>query len=344
MKTTQFWPWDMGGIRRRCSSGKCALNLIAATLSVLTVSCGRQVTVSAMADTNVVNGVHLSEYQRVAYWNSLLQQHPDLPSKVKRAAEMEGIVETRQSDITGTKITIHSYLGAVTVSAESISAIVTDLDNSSLLKLLAYWQTISARARELGILTTTPKADMPRVVVLGRDGRIDIQGPRGSESQTIDVYHEFLTGQANIAVHSFGEKGSDAVASILDYYRRVNQNRGPPHADVKAGKYDRPPPDVMPVVVIGKLKELNIQGPADFSTQKVTFEEYVNSFTEMKTTQEVVEFAKAGERAFHMTAAAVTAAAIAVAAAKKQSESSRPSGGYRPSGGPRRGGGARPGR
>lgn len=343
-----------------CSSGD-NLELKKPKLFVITLALGALATLSSMSgcskenalaetDTNILNGVHISEYRRIGFWSGVLQKYPDLPEKVKRIVE-EQPSKQYQSDVNGAKVVVHSYVGPISVSAGNISAIITDLDEKSLKNLLAYWQTIPQRARELGIFPNTTRTAQPRVIVLGREGKVEIKGPVGSEIQIVDVYPESLTGQTVFEVHSFGSKGEVAIASLLEHFQRANQKRGPPFADIKAGHHDIPPPEEVPIVIVGKLKELTVEGGAGSSKQVVTFDEYVNACSQTELSKEVVEFAKAGESTFRSKIAPIaTAVAAAIAArtaaeARKSSsytERSSSGGGYRPSGGRR--GGARPGR
>lgn len=265
------------------------------------------------SDDDAGAGTASPEYQRVAYWTNLLQVHPDLPAKIEQIADGSGTEEKKVLPGREGSVTIHSYLGAITVDASTVSAIVTDLSKPSLFKLAAYLKTIPERARELGIVSHAGRAGKPRVIVLGSEGRIDIHGAKNSEQQTIEIYHEPLVSQTTLSVHSF--EGHQAIDALLESFVRANPTRGPPKTNET-------------VIVVGKLQALNIEGASGSSTQDIAFNRFFNSFGE-----------ETASRRMYTEAAAVAGVAIAARHAASRSgegyRSSGSSGGSRPSGGAR---------
>ena len=278
-------------------SAACAALASAFVLTVGTTSCSRDEQ-SSQSNTNAP-AVSLKEFERIAYWNTVLNEHPDLPQKVKEIVDGKGTRVERPATATPvSELIVYSYLGPIAVTAERVNVIVTDLDTLSLTKLLAYWQTIPERARQLGILPSPSTPQGPRVIVLGSEGRIDVKGPGGSDSQTVDIYHDTLASKSGIDVHSFGNQGETIVNALLEYYGRANQSRGPPESNPETKKFELPPSEIATVLVIGKLRTLNVEGGAQASDQRVSFEGYMNGFAETETTRKANEYAKAGDAAF----------------------------------------------
>jgi hypothetical protein len=284
--------------------------------------------------TNATN----TEFQRLAFWTDILRRHPDLPDRLQQIVENRvAPVQRPLVEVPLTEITIHSYLGPTTVVAESINLIVTDLDITALQKLSAYLNTIRERVRELQPLFRTAQSNVPKVIVLGRNGQIDIKGVSGVDHQVIDIYNEVPIGYSSIKVHTFGEKGDEANQAILDYFRRANQSRGPPDTPFHAEGIERPPESLATVLVIGKLSTLNVGGATQNSTQAISFENYMNGFAKTERSQKASENVKIAETGAFF-AEPPRPIVIEKPSGHSSSYSSRPSEPYRPPGG----GGYRP--
>jgi len=258
----------------------------------------------------------LATYQRIAIWHRLLQNYPDLPQKLETIiGEAEKPREVDRSSRT-VEIRVHSREGVVDLTAQQIDVIVTDMSRDSLRELRRFLETVPEAARELGIeqpisSRIPSESSGPRVLVLGAEGRIEVKGPSGGTSQTIDLYHNEVTKAALLQVHAFGQVGQDAVPSITDYLERANVVRGPPKAEVRAGHVDKPPPEKIVIVAIGEINNLDIEGPRNRGSQTIRIEVETKVSRVVPADSEVGRAAEVG-RSAHAAKVAEVAAAKAV--------------------------------
>jgi hypothetical protein len=215
----------------------------------------------------------------VAYWHKVLQQYPDLPEKVRAIVEQGGSPDWR-FDLPRAEVRIYGKDGALAVQGQHVDVVVTDLDAVTLRKLLAWWEAVPRLAKELNVDGPLPFSlpDSTRhVVVLGSEGRIEVAGPSGYDTQSIHILTDDAE-QTTIGVHVFGPEGEAAVEQLAGQY---NQVRGPPRSEVRAGRISLPPPEErVTVLVVGKLGQLDIGGPADDARQDITFANYLNRHTD----------------------------------------------------------------
>ena len=273
----------------------------------------------------------LTEYQRVAIWANVLSEYPDLPEKVERIVEGQDKATRLEANLPSSEVILHTTEGAQSFYAQTIDVIVTDLDKRSLKKLLTFWRTIDSRVDNLGIKrawSSRGGTGEPRVVFLGADGKIEIKGPGGESKQSIDIYQDSLTRLSTLQIHAFD--GKEAVPSVVDYIRRNNPIRGPPHNITETGKTNMPPPSRLTIVAIGNLENLSVEGPREMGTQEIVIE---TNLTKEVTASEAT---KVG--AVLVAAKSIRDGAVSRAKAR-QSASSRSS--YTPSSGGGRGGGYR---
>lgn len=215
--------------------------------------------------------------EAVGYWHSVLQQHPDLPDKVRTIVNGSGRVDWTDHSLPGTEVWIHGENDSVAVAGSQVDIVVTDLDDDTLRKLLKWWESVPDWAKKLG-LSPRPPVFVPsstrQIVVLGRQGRIEVSGPTGQNSQSIQVLSDDAGGRTTIGIHTFGPDGPTALEQLASQYQRV---RGPPWTNVKAGYVSLPPPQAnVTVLVIGQLGSLDIGGPSDDASQQISVAAYMN--------------------------------------------------------------------
>lgn len=280
-------------------------------------------------------------YQRVAIWHSLLQRYPDLPQKLETTiAEREQAREFERDGRT-VEVRVHSPDGPVDFTARRIDVLVTDLSTESLRDLHRFLQTVPAEASRLGISQAAThffaEGSGPRVLFLGADGRIEVKGPNGGQSQSINLYLNEVTKAAHLEVHTFGPAGRDAVPYVTEYLG-ANPVRGPPDAEVQAGHVGKPPPERLVVVVIGEIQNLDIAGPRDQAKQTIVAEAVVRG--EVPAHSAAGRAAEAGSSSHAAKVVAVAAVVAAARAARSGGGSSGGSSGGGSSGGgrPRSGG------
>jgi hypothetical protein len=240
------------------------LRLVPALLLISLTGCGREASMPP------------GGRPAAAYWLGVLEQFPDLPAKVRSVLDRQG-TEVYQSHLSSAaRVRIYGEDGVTAVSGSRVDLLVTDLDDEALRELLALWESLPTLAAKHQIQPEYLRlaGARRRVIVLGREGRIDIEGPYGGERQSVQVIAERSSGSAEICVHAFGREGEAALTQLATDYHAI---RGPPEADVKAGYVGLPPPDdAVAVLVIGRLETLNIAGAADDATQDLSFELYLN--------------------------------------------------------------------
>ena len=211
----------------------------------------------------------------VEYWHRVLAQYPDLPARVQAIVDQQGDAVYRESIPASSRVLIYGEDQVVAVDAGRIDLVITDLDRDALQELLACWRRIPEQAAALGLATPfgLPPNRERRVIVLGSQGRIDIQGVDGYTKQTIQVLADEAAGQTAIDIHTFGPGGETALEELTRNYRAV---RGPPRAAVRSGTISLPPPDAVSILVIGKLQTLNIDGPSGAAEQQISLAAYLN--------------------------------------------------------------------
>jgi len=213
--------------------------------------------------------------QAVAYWHAVLQQYPDLPEKVRAIVE-----KPRQPDWLHSlpqQVRIYGVDEVVSVQGRHVNVVVTDLDDDTLRKLLAWWESVPRWASKLDVEATLPISipeSTRHIVVLGRQGRIQIAGPGGYDLQSINILSDDAAARTTIGVYAFGSEGQIALDQMAAQYSQV---RGPPRSEVKAGRISLPPPeDNITVLVIGQLGTLDIEGPYDNAQQEISFAHFLN--------------------------------------------------------------------
>ena len=88
----------------------------------------------------------------VEYWHRILQEHPDLPQRVRTVVNGGGWTPFYSTDFPATTdIRIYSEQGEVAFSGSRIELLITDLDTAALKQLLAVWEAIPEQAAELGL-------------------------------------------------------------------------------------------------------------------------------------------------------------------------------------------------
>lgn len=221
----------------------------------------------------------------VEYWHRILQEHPDLPERVRTIVNGGGWTPFYSTDFPATTdIRIYGEQGEVAVSGSRIELLITDLDTEALKQLLAVWEAIPDQAAELGLSASSYSTSSPRrkIVVLGSEGRVDIRGVSDYSSQSIRILSDEAAAQTMIGIHTFGPSGQRALDELARNYHAV---RGPPASDVRSGYVSLPPPDdVLSVLVIGKLQELNIDGAYGDATQEISMTSYVNGHAASENT------------------------------------------------------------
>lgn len=238
-----------------------------------------------------------SESFRVAYWQGVLAQHPDLPEKVG-AVLGEGRVYPNRTNAPGSSsvvgqpeaplpadgldaaaerssteaapdsvVEFHTGEGAVVARASTIDVLITDVSDRGLRDLLEFLEAIPRRAKELGL--PEPRApdavsgDGPRILVIGSVNKIKVRGKGGSEHQEVQILASPLESSMRLRVHGFGARGREAVGSL-------------PPTFVAAGHGARPPPpEALHVVVLSPVSDLHVEGPRESARQEVTFSEWV---------------------------------------------------------------------
>lgn len=234
-------------------------------VSLLSVGCGQS------------NELPPGGAKAVAYWQAVLTQYPDLPEKVQAIVDGQGHVGWLGRYLPQTTVTIHGDGETYQYSGRHVHVVVTDLDQDTLRQLLKWWKEVPRLARELDIQTVLPFAlpsSTQHIVVLGKQGKIQIGAPGGYDSQSIQILTDEYRSQTTINVHTFGDVGQQALDQLADQYNRV---RGPPDSAVKAGLVSLPPPeDNVTVLVIGQLGSLYIDGPTENASQDISFAGYLN--------------------------------------------------------------------
>lgn len=215
----------------------------------------------------------------VAYWQKLLLQYPDLPDRVRDVVDGRGQVDWSESRFPQSEVRIHGQDGAVTVTGRRIDVLITDLDDATLRQLLAWWEAVPAWADKLGLGPPTLPFHLPEntrhIVVLGSQGRIEVDGPDQRYRQSVQVLADEVAAKTTIGIHTFGSEGQSSLNQMASQYQSV---RGPPRSEVKAGRISLPPPeDNITVLVVGQLQSLDIHGPADDAQQEISFAAYLNS-------------------------------------------------------------------
>src|SRR4051812_6623475 len=176
----------------------------------------------------------------VAYWHKVLLQYPDLPEKVRAILEKQRSPDWMH-ELPQSEVRIYGADEVVSVHGRHVDVIVTDLDDDTLRKLLAWWERVPRLAKELGVDYPLPFSlpeSTRHVVVLGREGHIAVSGPGGSDIQSVHVLSNDVAGRTTIGVHAFGPEGDAAIEQLAQQARQI---RGPPRADVRAGHIALPP-------------------------------------------------------------------------------------------------------
>jgi hypothetical protein len=215
--------------------------------------------------------------QAVAYWHQLLQRYPDLPAKV------EAIVQQQRSPnaaiVAEAEVRVYGADEVVAVRGRHVDVIVTDLDEATLKKLLAWWKEVPRLARELNVDFPLPlelPSNTRHIVVLGSEGYVAVQGPGGYDVQSVRIVDDQVAARTTIAVHAFGPEGETALGQLSGAFDRL---RGPPDAEVRSGHIGLPPPDeeeTVTVLVVGQLRQLDIAGPTDYAQQDISFANFLN--------------------------------------------------------------------
>jgi hypothetical protein len=212
----------------------------------------------------------------VEYWHRVLAEHPDLPARVR---SIVGSGDWTPDYSTGfpasTDVRIYSEQGDVAFSGSRIELLITDLDTEALKQLLAVWEAIPEQAQELGLASSySTSSPRRKIVVLGSQGRVDIRGVGGYDTQSIRILSDEAAATTQIGIHTFGPSGQRALEELARNYQAV---RGPPASDVRSGYVSLPPPDdVLSILVIGKLQELNIEGAWGDAAQEISVAAYFN--------------------------------------------------------------------
>ncbi len=210
----------------------------------------------------------------VEFWHGVLQEYPDLPAKVQAIVDERGQAAVFSHGLPSS-VTIYGEHGPVTFSGSRIELIVTDLNTPALRQLLEVWQAIPQQAADLGLSSGSslnPSFQGRKIVVLGGEGRIDLSGVDQQNVQSIRILTDEVASSTTIGIHTFGPSGEAALEELSRNYTAV---RGPPESEVNAGHVSLPPPDVS-VLVIGKLQNLNIAGPADDASQYISLAAFLN--------------------------------------------------------------------
>ncbi len=212
----------------------------------------------------------------VEYWHRVLVQHPDLPGKVQAIVDGLGGSPYYGEQPPATEVRIYGEHGEVAVSGSRIQLIITDLDTPALRELLAVWKHIPSQAAGLGLDAAYYDRSAPRrqVVVLGSGGHIEIRGVGDSNAQLIRILSDEAAASTTIGIHTFGTSGTQALEELTRNYQAV---RGPPKSEVASGHVSLPPPeDAITVLVIGKLRELDIGSAYGDALQEISVAAYVN--------------------------------------------------------------------
>jgi tetratricopeptide (TPR) repeat protein len=253
-----------------------------------------------------------AEFHSIAYWSDVLQRYPDLHSKVRAILDEADRAERRQ--FPGEKVEVRFYDSdrATQVKAQTVDVVITDLDRVSLRRLLAMWDQVPARAKQLGLegvsLRAEP-ADHHRVVILGSDATVKVKGPSGSSQQTIKIFSYGGAAPSRVTIHAFGQRGADAQAS-LPFKNFIRSNRtGVP-----------PPRNKVTILTAGNLRALDIEGPSGYAQQSVEFKIFVEENMEpARYTEESYKRAEAAVRSV------VEAAAIRASKNGRRGPAGRPS-------------------
>lgn len=245
----------------------CSLRWIGVLLTPLLVSIG----------CNQTSELPPGGKQAVAHWHAVLKRYPDLPAKVQAITEGRGHLSWLGGGLPQAEVNIYGEDGVLSIKGRHVDLIVTDLDDAALRKLLAWWEKVPRLAAEMNLSSDLPfelPSSTRHVVVLGKQGRIEVSGPSGNDLQTINVLADDMHGRTTIGVHAFGPEGESALDQLAGQY---NQVRGPPQSEVRAGRIALPPPeDNVTVLVIGQLGSLDLNGPSDDAQQQISFAAYLN--------------------------------------------------------------------
>jgi hypothetical protein len=214
----------------------------------------------------------------VAYWHRVLHEHPDLPDRVRSVVRGGNWRPYYTLDFPPpvADIRIYTEQGETSFSSSRIELLITDLDSTALEQLLEVWEAIPEQAAELGLSSVTYKTSSPRrkIVVLGSEGRVDIGGVGDSNTQSIRVLADEIAATTLIGIHTFGPSGERALEELGRNYQSV---RGPPTSEVRSGHVSLPPPDdALSVLIIGKLRDLNIGSAYGDATQEIHVATYFN--------------------------------------------------------------------
>jgi len=221
----------------------------------------------------------------IVYWDRILSEYPDLVDKLKKIRDERDQKDRRALGASEqTEVRFYSEDGSSqTVSGSQVDIIVTDLQRGELNSLISFLVDVPEKARQLGFsssgrfdkTSTKEKGVRPTVIVLGGQGSISIKGSKGIQTQHIDL---FLADKQQtverIVVNTFGKRGESALNRL-------------PKGFVKSGLGARPPPNAARVVVIGALREVNIEGSKGQSTQVISFQKWADKANDITITDGV---------------------------------------------------------
>jgi hypothetical protein len=222
-----------------------------------------------------------------AYWGTIGEQYPDLAGKLRTHVEVDGrggILDGAKAEV---KVTIYSHNGMVSeVRGGSIDVIVTDLSKESLRQLAELLTEAPKKAKMIDSYSkahisrsfdvvrgesSVVRADTihakPRVMVIGSDATIAVDGPQYAQAQALKIG---VAARA-LTISTFSTSGVLALETMRRHYA---------HSGLAA----RPPPSTPPaveIIAIGHVSAIDIGEPRGMSKQSIEIVRSVSALTEM---------------------------------------------------------------